>query len=428
MTDYVLSQTGTQIHSAITKVLAVPGTALGSEYFIDVRTYGATGDGVIDDTASIQAAINACQGRGGGIVFFPPGAFKFTTLAVTASHVTLQGSGYYATRLVKTTATGIGIAVGVSEYGMEGFRFTGIALIPAVRQTQGAHIYIVNVSHSYLDHFKISDSYIAIQIESTVGCADIRIRDFQIVQENLPNTSFTGVLIGTSPGGANLPNDIWIEHGLILVQQYGIYCKKVGALYVNDVDIIWSVAQGICLAPDDGQLISNAVFTNMCCDSGLSDGVLLTGAGGIGNLSFTNCWLGTNARHGIYINNPNANGVGVFDCQITNNGEDGVFVSQGVNITINDNFIFDNSQNTYNGFHGILMNGVSGFTLSGNAIGHGGTIAILGNACKHQTGITIGAGSNHYIIANNRLVENVNSGLNDLANGADKSVTGNLIY
>ena len=46
--------------------------------FIDVRKYGATGDGVTDNTAAIQAAINAAGPSAlgmAGTVFFPPGIY-----------------------------------------------------------------------------------------------------------------------------------------------------------------------------------------------------------------------------------------------------------------------------------------------------------------------------------------------------------------
>jgi polygalacturonase len=41
----------------------------------NVRGYGAVGDGRTSDTAALQAAIDACQGRGGGMVFFPAGTY-----------------------------------------------------------------------------------------------------------------------------------------------------------------------------------------------------------------------------------------------------------------------------------------------------------------------------------------------------------------
>lgn len=64
----------------------------------NVQKYGTVGDGTHDDTAAIQAAINAAQGFGGGVVVLPPGKYKVTsTLSVTASNVKLQGFGQGAT-------------------------------------------------------------------------------------------------------------------------------------------------------------------------------------------------------------------------------------------------------------------------------------------------------------------------------------------
>jgi parallel beta-helix repeat protein len=41
----------------------------------NVKNYGAIGDGVNDDTAEIQAAINAARDAGGGTVYLPPGTY-----------------------------------------------------------------------------------------------------------------------------------------------------------------------------------------------------------------------------------------------------------------------------------------------------------------------------------------------------------------
>jgi len=44
--------------------------------WVDVKAYGAKGDETTDDTAAIQAAMNAVIS--GGTVFLPPGNYKVT--------------------------------------------------------------------------------------------------------------------------------------------------------------------------------------------------------------------------------------------------------------------------------------------------------------------------------------------------------------
>ena len=56
---------------------------------VDVRAFGATGNGATLDTAAIQAAVDSAAARGGGTVVIPPGRF-LTGTVVVRSRVTLH--------------------------------------------------------------------------------------------------------------------------------------------------------------------------------------------------------------------------------------------------------------------------------------------------------------------------------------------------
>jgi len=68
--------------------------------WIDVRTYGADGDGVADDTDAIQASVDALSS--GGIVFFPAGTYLTSSVIDMESDVTFMGVG----RSSKITSNG----------------------------------------------------------------------------------------------------------------------------------------------------------------------------------------------------------------------------------------------------------------------------------------------------------------------------------
>lgn len=61
-------------------------------FIVTNAAYGAVGDGVADDTAAIQGALNAAAANGGGIVYLPPGKFKLTGTLDVAGGVELRGS------------------------------------------------------------------------------------------------------------------------------------------------------------------------------------------------------------------------------------------------------------------------------------------------------------------------------------------------
>jgi hypothetical protein len=78
----------------------------------NVRDYGAAGDGTADDTAEIQAAIDAAETAGGGVVFFPAGSYKTSTpLVVDGDSITFQGVGRKESEIFNAASDVIRIGV-----------------------------------------------------------------------------------------------------------------------------------------------------------------------------------------------------------------------------------------------------------------------------------------------------------------------------
>ena len=74
--------------------------------FTNVKSeeFGATGDGVTDDTTAILAATTAANG---GVVFFPPGTYKIDTLALSGANINWWGAGAGVSIISGTTETNL---------------------------------------------------------------------------------------------------------------------------------------------------------------------------------------------------------------------------------------------------------------------------------------------------------------------------------
>src|SRR5580692_9735025 len=80
-------------------VLGAPGVAHGAvhdhaaaQQTLSVKTFGAAGDAATDDTAAFQRALDAAHTSGGGVVYVPPGRYRFKGNLEIPDGVGLRGS------------------------------------------------------------------------------------------------------------------------------------------------------------------------------------------------------------------------------------------------------------------------------------------------------------------------------------------------
>ena len=86
---------GNRIENAITANTRFYANAIGGPDggVFNVADYGATGDGVTDDSAAIQAAIDACEAAGGGEVYFPSGTYIADNMTIDDDFVHVTSGG-----------------------------------------------------------------------------------------------------------------------------------------------------------------------------------------------------------------------------------------------------------------------------------------------------------------------------------------------
>lgn len=111
--------------------------ATPSQQEVNVRNYGAKGDGVADDSSAILAAISAVILTKGGTVWFPPGRYKIgQTIPINFNNISLAGAGRNSSVLVSDGNTTDLIRIGGWRSNIEHLGFEGGA--SAVNITGGA--------------------------------------------------------------------------------------------------------------------------------------------------------------------------------------------------------------------------------------------------------------------------------------------------
>lgn len=127
-----------------------------------VKAYGAIGDGVANDQAAIQAAIDAAEVAGGYVVF-PSGNYKINSqLTITERDVKLIGIGdvvitsTFATGdILYVSPTGTPANDGTQNHGIQGLEIKNLDFQTTVARTSGAAIHVRYSEHAIIQNVRI---------------------------------------------------------------------------------------------------------------------------------------------------------------------------------------------------------------------------------------------------------------------------------
>lgn len=142
-----------------------------------VKDYGATGDGVTDDTAAVQAALNYIVANGGAL-HFPAGIYLVSaTLAcgkITSSkQVRIYGDGGALTQ-IKATAAVTGAVLKISDLSlMPGYSgsvwISDLAIVGAGIATTGFGFKATDMVHSHLERIFVSGCGVGFDMEGGIS-------------------------------------------------------------------------------------------------------------------------------------------------------------------------------------------------------------------------------------------------------------------
>jgi hypothetical protein len=157
--------------------------------FVSVKDFGAVGDGVTDDTAAIQAAIDACEVLKKPI-FFPVGTYIITSgLTVQQKEVHVIGEGSESTILDFNVSSGVALDCGYSGGGT--FWGWTIRDIQLKGNASGAETNLLKVNYPLNGKME----RVKVDFANNVGVRLGRPQNFVIHASEIRNSDASGLIV-----------------------------------------------------------------------------------------------------------------------------------------------------------------------------------------------------------------------------------------
>lgn len=225
--------------------------------FVSVKDFGAVGDGIVDDSAYIQSAINATPA--GSILYMPPGTYLINTGLTIGRAITLQGAGCGGTGGSRLKYTGSGNALSFTGGGSStGARFLNFVIEGTNAANNGLYIYNafnnITVQNVYITDFDKASAN-AVYIEdawdvSFIGCYF--------------RSSYNGVKCGIGATFAVVNACKWIACEFIEIANIGFTLTSGSGNLLTGCDFSGQVGQiQVDLAPALGTGTNHACNANV---------------------------------------------------------------------------------------------------------------------------------------------------------------------
>ncbi|VWD51515.1 glycosyl hydrolase family 28-related protein [Burkholderia contaminans] len=406
------------IPEGVSRIWCVGGTTLSlylptNGVVPNVKDYGATGNGTVDDTLAIQECVNSLASSGGE-VFFPPGVFLYSTLTLPPG-VSLRGASSFSTVLLEAHAAGDCII-------MQGDNtVSNLQLNHKVTRTSGRTVWMQG-NNCTLRDFEAYNYYQLWDAQTPSGGIVVFPK---IINGNIALPSVAdGSNLGFFTNYANALVDQLCVSGTGSGTQPGSGINLVNGdtCVINNTNI---TRHGINLnfRPGAGHNIFATHVSNSLFDSSNTLGnVVMATEGNVFDTVFSNCWMGLAsgaAGFGCNIAPPgggNVDGMSFGNCIFPDNDVAGLSVAGNAsNIIVNGGYAGGS-------VHGYVFNAIQHFSVTNVRAGN-----IATRGANSLYGISVIGAADNYIIMGNNLRGNGVGGMNDSGAGASKIVSPNLV-
>jgi len=360
--------------------------------WVSVKDFGAVGDGVADDTAAIQAAVNAAKAAGGGTVHIPAGTYVTTsTITIDGSGVQIRGDGMWNTTITRSTNHGNTFLFTGNDITGANLTHVGIADL-RIRSTglttSGAHVRVRGSTRVTITRIFIDQCFIGFAFE---GMTAAYVSDIYVLNTNLFGGSTSGrvyMFFGNSPNTYPHPScgDVFVSNFNLRgntskqVTELGIHILSADGIWFQNGHVGNSSAVNIRISGSTAEMVNLVSFVNVMSDEGLNLGVEIRGNSPaiFDKVQFSNCMIKSGgapayAQSGIVV----AAGCTIrdlqfSDCQITEFGNVGVTLASTASryISFDNCFVYFNGRNTPGTLPGYsILNGVQDVSIIGGRSG-----------------------------------------------------------
>jgi polygalacturonase len=350
---------------------------------VNVRDFGAVGDGVADDTAAIQAAINAI-GASGGYVYLPAGIYRTTsTITITSNKTRIQGQGNnttitrstdYGDTIVFTGDTATGERL--FDVGISDIQITSTGLT-----TSGAHIKAEGVWRMTIKNIYVQDGFIGFDFRGLVAA---NISNIYLVFTSLFGGSATGRKYMVFRNAAAAFSTSAIRNGDVFITdfnlrgntsnqitEFGLEIISADGLWFENGHIGNTSSANIFINGSTSEMINLVFFSNVMSDEGTVYSLLFDGntSPTYNLIQFANCNFKSGGSPSFCANGivfaPNATvkNVHFTGCTITEFGQSGVTTSSAnhTHIYFSNCSVFNNGSATTGTFPAYNLLGGSRF-------------------------------------------------------------------
>lgn len=158
------------------------GNSIGQSQFVNVKEYGAVGDGVTDDSTAIQSAIDYVGGLGGGTVYLPVGVYLIGNTLSVSSNIEILGASKEATIIKDHADLGANrlfLIEGTDVDYIKNVSFKNLTFKNGVASTDTYVIGKDGIRTDYVDGFYLKNCKIT-EIEGTFGVVTKRTKNITV--------------------------------------------------------------------------------------------------------------------------------------------------------------------------------------------------------------------------------------------------------